>query len=48
MYKRYTHCLMCKEEFSEKNVFTEAGARETQISGLCETCFDSLFEDEEE
>lgn len=46
----YTHCVYCKEEFSKENVFTQEGAVETQISGMCEQCFDAIFEyyDEEE
>jgi hypothetical protein len=36
----FTECQRCGEEFSEKNVFTEAGKAETKISGLCEKCFD--------
>lgn len=44
----YTHCVCCKEEFSKENVFTQEGAVETQISGLCEKCFDGIFEEDEE
>jgi hypothetical protein len=47
----YTACITCKEPFSKANVFTVEGARETQLSGMCECCFDALFEgmdDEEE
>lgn len=44
---RYTECSACGEEFSDKNVFTPAGWRETQITGWCEVCFDELFKDEE-
>ena len=36
-------CLNCGQPFSNKNVFTEAGWRETKISGFCESCFDKLF-----
>lgn len=36
-------CIDCGEEFSNNNVFTEAGWKETKISGLCEKCFDDLF-----
>lgn len=40
----YTHCIECDQEFKlDVNVFTIAGHRETQISGLCECCFDELF-----
>jgi hypothetical protein len=44
----YTKCEMCKQPFSALNVFSVEGAKETQISGLCEACFDSLFADDEE
>ncbi len=36
-------CVHCGEPFSGKNVFTEAGWKETRISGYCEACFDLLF-----
>jgi hypothetical protein len=40
----YTHCIACKQSFSPSNVHTRAGALETQISGMCEDCFDAAFE----
>ncbi len=40
-------CFSCKEPFTEKNVFTVEGWRETEISGMCEKCFDELFTEEE-
>lgn len=36
-------CISCGEEFSDKNVFTKAGWKETKISGYCEKCWDKLF-----
>lgn len=39
---RFKCCVFCKEPFSDKNVFTQLGWRETQISGMCEKCFDSI------
>lgn len=33
-------CVDCKQPFSDLNVHTEAGWRETRISGLCEDCWD--------
>lgn len=39
------HCVECKEAFTNKNVFTLDGWKETQISGYCEKCFDDLFND---
>ena len=32
-------CVKCKEAFTDANVFTPAGWKETKISGLCERCF---------
>jgi len=40
-----THCISCKQPFSPDNVFTIEGARETTLSGMCEVCWDELFED---
>lgn len=40
-----TNCVSCNQRFSHTNVSTEAGWRETQISETCETCFDSMFEE---
>jgi hypothetical protein len=37
-----THCRRCGEPFTDANVQSEAGWLETGISGLCETCFDTL------
>lgn len=44
-------CIECGQPFSDKNVFTMMGWRETRITRLCEKCFDAAFagvEDEEE
>lgn len=41
------HCLVCKQRFSDLNVFTEAGLAEIHISGVCEVCFDELTAEEE-
>ena len=40
-------CFMCREHFSPDNVQTPEGWRETQISGVCEVCFDRLMEEGE-
>ena len=40
-------CVSCKKPFSDKNVFTSAGWKETKISKMCEACWDDLFEDDE-
>jgi len=39
------HCVSCKEVFSDKNVFTDLGWKETKISKLCEKCWDKLFKE---
>lgn len=44
----YIRCISCGEPFSPKNVHTKEGWRETQISSICEDCYDALFEDEED
>ena len=39
-------CLDCGEPFKfGVNIFTLEGHREVSISGTCEKCFDSYFED---
>lgn len=43
----YTQCGVCGQLFTDENVHTAAGWRETQISGDCENCFDELFDDDE-
>lgn len=43
------HCRKCRQPFEMGvNVFTDAGRRETAISGVCEKCFDEMFGDEDE
>ena len=42
-------CLHCKQPFNYGvNVFTREGMKEISISGMCESCFDGLFDDDEE
>lgn len=43
-------CVSCDQPFTDSNVFTPLGWKETKISGMCEFCFDSLCmcEDEDE
>ena len=49
-----THCTDCKRPFtfgtldSDANVYSMAGARDTQIVGICESCFDGLFDKEDD
>lgn len=39
---RHVTCVICKERFSDANCFTQEGWQETQLSGLCERCFDQI------
>lgn len=39
-------CVQCRQPFTDKNVHTEAGWKETKISGMCEDCFDEMWGDE--
>lgn len=39
-------CVLCGEEFSDKNTHTDAGWKETKISGMCEDCFDDVLSEE--
>ncbi len=39
---RRTHCIACGSRFTDANVYSEAGWLETQISGMCELCFDTV------
>lgn len=41
-------CVSCKDQFGPANVFTAAGWRETQLSGMCERCWDETFADEDD
>ena len=38
-------CSDCQQPFTAENVRTSPGWRETQISGMCEVCYDELFKD---
>lgn len=44
---RYTHCVDCCKPFSSTNTHSAAGWRETQLSAMCEDCFDELFSEDE-
>ncbi|MEX3690650.1 hypothetical protein AB3X91_15995 [Paraburkholderia sp. BR14263] len=39
-----THCIACGPGFTDANVYSDAGWIETQTSGLCEHCFDTVAE----
>ncbi len=43
---KFPRCLCCGKSHHDR-CHTAAGWRESQISGFCEECFDSLFEDDE-
>lgn len=38
----YESCIECKKPFTNANVHTKDGWFETQISGMCEDCFDAV------
>jgi len=42
---RYWRCTSCDKPFTAERVKTSAGWKETQISGMCEVCYDALFQD---
>lgn len=44
---KFMKCVDCNQPFHHSNVFTPAGWSETQISGICESCFDGIFKDNE-
>lgn len=44
---KFKRCLSCNNRFSNDNVQTLLGWRETQISGFCERCFDNFTSDDE-
>ena len=37
-------CVRCNEPISGSNTHTTAGWKEASLSGLCEDCFDRIFE----
>lgn len=40
-------CLHCGQPFKYGvNVFTKEGMKEISISGVCESCFDGLFDED--
>ena len=38
-----TTCVDCKEQFAPGNTYTRLGWCETQLSGMCERCFNAPF-----
>ena len=45
---KYHKCICCGKPFSHDNCYSLAGWKETQISGLCELCFDGCTKEIEE
>lgn len=43
--KGFTQCVFCKQPFTNENVYSQMGWRETQISGSCEKCFDDICQE---
>lgn len=43
----YGHCINCKQPFSDENVYSAAGWRETRITQMCEKCFDRCTQEQE-
>lgn len=41
-------CTSCKQPFTSANVRGDMAWRETQISGLCENCWDKVFAEKED
>lgn len=42
-------CIECQQPFKfGVNVFTKEGLAETRITGMCEKCFDALFEEDDD
>lgn len=46
--QRFASCVSCTEVFDHTNTHSPEGWQETQISGMCEDCFDRIFSDKEE
>lgn len=45
---KFTTCIGCRTPFNADNTKTAPGWRETQITAMCEACFDQLFAGDEE
>lgn len=44
----HSTCIVCDQPFTKDNVSTPEGWAETKISGMCENCFDELFEGDDD
>ena len=41
-------CMDCQQPFEwGKNIHTEDGVKEAELSGMCEECFDDLFSEDD-
>lgn len=40
-------CIYCNQNIDGR-IYSETGLKEYEISGICEICFDKLFEETEE
>lgn len=45
---KYTKCKNCNKPFTDENVYSQDGWKETQISGICELCFDNITKEPED
>jgi len=45
---KHIKCVDCSAPFDNGNTHTEAGWRDTQITGFCEACTDALFQEDNE
>ena len=43
---KFHSCVQCSAFFSDANTTTAPGWRETQITAMCENCFDNLFKED--
>ena len=42
---QYKGCIQCRAPFTTENTHSAPGWRDTQIIGMCEDCYDGLFEE---
>jgi len=45
---KHTECLVCRQTFSNANTSSKLGWADTQIVGYCESCYDKIFQTDEE
>lgn len=44
---RHFRCIICRNSFAKRNTKTALAWAETQISGMCQYCWDGLFRPDE-